>query len=515
MNLIGINNYINNIVKKYSNINKVSLKRYLRYVGEEINNLCDEEIKEYLNVQAEKYVKIYAFICSGINNIFDLLEFLKNNNYTLDNILCKELLTNSISLQQIIKDYIGSTVSNDKNEDINLLVLTYEKEVFENNIKKYILDDSSDSNSLKMYLNETYKYPMITYEEEQKLGYRILSGDKEAVNELVKHNLRLVVSIARKYLKFNMSFIDLIEEGNVGLIIAANKYDVTLGNKFSTYATLWINQSIIRAIEYKADAIRKPSNVKQLQFKINTAKEYLRCKNGENPTAKELSTYLKRKESHVRDALKYDLRTTSYNKPISDKSEDEIIDTYSGDNNFEDTFINNQMRLDINRVCDIVLNDIQKKVIFYRFGLYDGKEYTFKELSEILGFSCERIRVIQNYSLKLLRESIEIRGLIDYYEPLGDFDFTKPEFNKLNKNAKVKTPYELYKNYTKSEIDSVINSLTEEEKNVLYKRFGGSLENPVFNVVYMTEDESSMYKKVILKKIGIGLKSIPKLKLVV
>ena len=271
---------------------------------------------------------------------------------------------------------------------------------------------------LQMYLKDIGKTKLLKREEERDLGKIILDGDEKkallAKKKLVQSNLRLVVSIAKKYTGQGVLFMDLVQEGSLGLIRAADKYDYSMGFKFSTYATWWIRQSIVRAIANHSKVIRVPVHmldkirlVKKAIFDINYT-------TGKDPTPEEISHKLKIPLKQVKMALNtINLEPVSFDTPIADNLS---LEDYISDETHlspEDKTKNNMLKLHLTDLLN-ELNPKEKKIIKGRFGLDGEIPKTLEELGVIMGFSKERIRQIEVIALRKLRTNIKSQHLKDY-----------------------------------------------------------------------------------------------------
>lgn len=271
---------------------------------------------------------------------------------------------------------------------------------------------------LQMYLKDIGRIKLLNKNSEMALGKVIKEGSRKeaqiAKKKLVQANLRLVVSIAKKYTGQGILFMDLVQEGSLGLIKAAQRFDYSKGFKFSTYATWWIKQTIIRAIANSSRSIRIPVHMSDKIRTLKKAIVKLSVKKGSEPTDEELSDYLKIDEKKVKSIKRAMIKEpVSLDTPVA---QDLCLEDYISDDEYkmpeidtEKKFLNN----DIINILDI-LNQKERFIILNRFGLGGRKTKTLEELGKILGFSKERIRQIECEALKKLRRSQEAKSLKDY-----------------------------------------------------------------------------------------------------
>ena len=277
--------------------------------------------------------------------------------------------------------------------------------------------DSSDlvNDSVKMYLSEINEIPLLSAEKEKILAEKIAKGNKEAIQTLVKHNLRLVVSIAKKYRGCGISFLDLVQEGNIGLIKAAEKYDVNRGFRFSTYATWWVRQSISRALAEQSRTIRIPGHVVELLNKIKKVSTPFSQKYHRNPTEEELSNMLSVEKEKIHVALDMSQAISSLDTPIGEDEEDSIGDLIA-DNSLEDPLT--AMMEEANKaIIENVFDSLEKReaqILKMRFGLL-GNPMTLEEVGEKFSLSRERVRQLEIKALRKLRNPIRTRMLMEAF----------------------------------------------------------------------------------------------------
>ena len=268
--------------------------------------------------------------------------------------------------------------------------------------------------SLRLYLREIGKVPLLTADQEVYLAKRIERGDMSAKTQMIEANLRLVVSIAKSYLGRGLSFLDLIQEGSLGLIRAVEKFDYRKGYKFSTYATWWIRQAVTRAIADKARTIRIPVHMVEKLNKVVHIERQLVQRLGREPRPEEIAEELEITVFEVRDILRMSQLPVSLEKPIGEEEESSLGD-FVPDESAESPYDTAQVQLrreDIKRALD-ALPERERQVIELRFGLLGEQPCTLEEVGRAFGVTRERIRQIENNTLKKLESLPEAQGLKD------------------------------------------------------------------------------------------------------
>jgi RNA polymerase primary sigma factor len=268
--------------------------------------------------------------------------------------------------------------------------------------------------SLRLYLREIGKVPLLTADQEVYLAKRIERGDMAAKTHMTEANLRLVVSIAKSYLGRGLSFLDLIQEGSLGLIRAVEKFDYRKGYKFSTYATWWIRQAVTRAIADKARTIRIPVHMVEKLNKVVHIERQLVQRLGREPQPDEIALELEMTTEEVREILRMAQLPVSLEKPIGEEEESELGD-FVQDEQAESPFDTASLQLrreDIEKALDS-LPERERKVIELRFGLTGSQPCTLEEVGRAFGVTRERIRQIENNTLKRLETLPEAQGLRD------------------------------------------------------------------------------------------------------
>ena len=271
---------------------------------------------------------------------------------------------------------------------------------------------------VKMYLKEIGRVPLLKPEDEPEIAKRIEQGDEEARAILISSNLRLVVSIAKKYVGRGMLFLDLIQEGNMGLVKAVEKFDYTKGFKFSTYATWWIRQAITRAIADQARTIRIPVHMVETINKLTRVQRQLVQEFGRDPTAEEISARMEGiSPEKVREIQKIALEPVSLETPIGEEDDSHLGDFIEDKEALSpDQYANNQLLKDeINNVL-AGLTDREEKVLRLRFGLYDGRTRTLEEVGKEFNVTRERIRQIEAKALRKLKHPTRSKRLKDFFD---------------------------------------------------------------------------------------------------
>jgi len=286
-------------------------------------------------------------------------------------------------------------------------------------ISKLVIGDVKVNDSVKIYLKEIGKVPLLTAQQEIELAQRIISGDEDAKQDLITANLRLVISIAKRYAGRGMPFLDLIQEGNMGLIKAVEKFDYTKGFKFSTYATWWIRQAITRAIADQARTIRIPVHMVETINKITRAQRQLVQELGRDPSAEEISDRLEGALSpaRIREIQRINQEPVSLETPIGEEDDSHLGD-FLEDKEVEspsDYTTKSLLKDELNEVL-LELTDRERRVLELRYGLLDNHPRTLEEVGKVFGVTRERIRQIEAKAIKKLKSRKRASRLGDYRE---------------------------------------------------------------------------------------------------
>ena len=268
---------------------------------------------------------------------------------------------------------------------------------------------------VRMYLKEIGRVPLLTQEEEQALAQRIEEGDEAAKNQMIEANLRLVVAVAKRYVGRGMHFLDLIQEGNMGLLKAVEKFDYRKGYKFSTYATWWIRQSITRAIADQARTIRIPVHMVETINKVARASHQLVQELGREPNAPEIADFLDLPLSKVEEIMKLSQEPISLETPVGEEDDSHLGDFIQDSEVSEpmEAATANSLREQLEKALSM-LTEREAKVLRLRFGFEDGKTHTLEEVGKEFNVTRERVRQIESKALRRLRHPSKSKALRDF-----------------------------------------------------------------------------------------------------
>ena len=339
----------------------------------------------------------------------DFDKALEEMDYNIDELdkLCEVLEDNGVELP--------GGLSSAELEEIEKEVSKFETSA---NMEKILEQEGvTIDDPVRQYLKEIGRIPLLDAEQEKTLAERMLNGDESAKEKLVESNLRLVVSIAKKYLGRGMYFLDLIQEGNLGLMKAVEKFDYTKGYKFSTYATWWIRQAITRAIADQARTIRIPVHMVETIHKVTKYSRQMQQELGREPTAEEIGEKIGLSADRVRDILKMSQDPVSLETPIGEEEDSHLGDFIPDDDTPApaDAAASTILREVIERELH-TLTPREEHVIKLRFGLYDGRNRTLEEVGKEFDITRERIRQIEAKALRKLRHpsrARHLRGFLD------------------------------------------------------------------------------------------------------
>ena len=360
----------------------------------------DEKVKEFLSM-AKKKKNVVEY--SEINDFFSDLQL---EDEAMDKVM--------ETLEQSNVDIMRLPEEDDVDDD---LMLDDEEEVDMENIDLSVPEGVSIEDPVRMYLKEIGKVPLLSADEETELAKRMEKVDEEAKKKLAEANLRLVVSIAKRYVGRGMLFLDLIQEGNLGLIKAVEKFDYRKGYKFSTYATWWIRQAITRAIADQARTIRIPVHMVETINKLIRVSRQLLQELGREPTPEEIAEEMNMPVDRVREILKISQEPVSLETPIGEE-EDSHLGDFIQDENVPVPADAAAFTLLKEQLVEVLgtLTDREQKVLTLRFGLEDGRARTLEEVGKEFNVTRERIRQIEAKALRKLRHPSRSKKLKDYLD---------------------------------------------------------------------------------------------------
>ncbi len=392
---------------------------------EEIEDEIEEEIEDENdndNESIEKFEDRLKELVSFGKKKKSILEVQEINDFFSDMELQPEqmeqiyeyLEANNIDVLRIDSDSEGDDMDDIDDDDI---ILTEEDEVDMDNLDLSVPDGVSIEDPVRMYLKEIGKVPLLTADEEVELAKRMADGDEDAKKRLAEANLRLVVSIAKRYVGRGMLFLDLIQEGNLGLIKAVEKFDYRKGFKFSTYATWWIRQAITRAIADQARTIRIPVHMVETINKLIRVSRQLLQELGREPTPEEIAEEMDMPVERVREILKISQEPVSLETPIGEEEDSHLGDFIQDDNVPvpSEAAAQTLLKEQLDEVLD-TLTDREQKVLRLRFGMDDGRARTLEEVGKEFDVTRERIRQIEAKALRKLRHPSRSRKLRDYLD---------------------------------------------------------------------------------------------------
>ena len=384
--------FINKSVKD----SKIEYKEMIKFIDD--NNFTPEQVTMIYDELEKSNIEI------GLDDSKDKLDDIDDTLESSSNIDDSETTT---SKSPILELDIEPNLEDITDIEKNILLDDVEDISFVENLN---VDDP-----VKMFLKEIGKIKLLTYEEENELAERMLNGDQEAKKQLVESNLRLVVSIAKKYIGRGMHFLDLIQEGNLGLIKAVDKFDQSKGFKFSTYATWWIRQAITRAIADQARTIRIPVHMVETINKLIRTSRHLLQTLGREPTPEEIAAELEMPVEKVREVLKVAQDPISLETPVGEEEESNLGNFIPDDDapSPSEQAADVLLREHIEEVMQ-TLTPREAKVLKLRFGLQDGRMRTLEEVGKEFMVTRERIRQIEAKALRKLRHPSRSKRLKDF-----------------------------------------------------------------------------------------------------
>ena len=365
--------------------------------GSQMNCLLEKAKKQKNVVELQEIKEVFqkgSLTPAQLEGIVSYLEERKIDVLTMSEIDSDEVEQSDVFPEEVEKEYEG------KRED--------EPEILHS-------ERGSAEDPVRMYLKEIGRIPLLSSEEEIELAKRMEMGDEEAKKKLSEANLRLTVSIAKRYSGRGMQFLDLIQEGNLGLIKAVEKFDYRKGYKFSTYATWWIRQSITRAIADQARTIRIPVHMVETMNRVNRTSRRLLQEYGREPTPEEIAVTMNLPVERILEVSKISQEPVSLETPIGEE-EDSHLGDFIQDEHVpvpSEEAAHTLLREQLEEVMD-TLSDREQKVLALRFGLEDGKPHTLEEVGKDFQVTRERIRQIEAKALRKLRHPTRSRKLRDF-----------------------------------------------------------------------------------------------------
>ena len=419
--------------KKATPVTLDDLKNLIKETAEAMGGkLSQDDLDAFLtkyDLDDESAEELLSFITDNdilIEDGFDALDDIDDDQLMsgmasdLDDLEALETLDDLDNLDDLDSDIDNDVADLDFGGDFDMLT--------GDTVNMYSNEEEDDSNQLgsnvkindpvKMYLKEIGRVELLSHDEEISLAKRILDGDEEAKKKLAAANLRLVVSIAKRYVGRGMLFLDLIQEGNMGLIKAVEKFDYTKGFKFSTYATWWIRQAITRAIADQARTIRIPVHMVETINKLTRVQRQLIQELGREPSAEEISEKMDgMTPEKVREIQKISLEPVSLETPIGEEDDSHLGDFIEDEGAMspDDYAANELLKDELNEVL-LELTDREEKVLCLRFGLDDGRTRTLEEVGKEFNVTRERIRQIEAKALRKLKHPSRSKRLKDFLD---------------------------------------------------------------------------------------------------
>lgn len=528
---------IDEIEKSKAEFNdKINYKKYMKKtIGIKMlsytkNELNDKEkaliiINNYIN---KKFIKETNYN-NALKNLDILLQFFENYSYiyNIDVLIClinsNPLLLSNIEFifnkyeDQILEGKINRVINNDFIISIIEAYCIYKKI----DIKEYEDDDFDkeipDSvNDVRTYIMEVVKIPLLNLEEERELGYRILNNDEEAKNRLIESNLKLVISVAKNYQNRGVSLLDLIQEGNLGLIEAVNRYDVRLGFKFSTYAIWWIRQKIARSIANSSRNIRIPVHYYEKINKYRRTYNELELKLRRKPTSIEIANEMNISIEEAKRIEFYQDDTVSLNALVGEKKDAQLEDYIPSEKDTtEEIVFKKTMQHEVRKIlekCNLSSREID--VLMLRNGFNNNEELTLGEIGKKYGITRERVRQIEAKALLKLRRSKYIKELAVFMnnpdKSLENIEAYRNHYaitgikhksflkNGIEEEIPYETIYDYFSNYSKEEVEAMLKKLSLEEIELVYNKYGYILAIPT--AYKLTKKQSIEYYEQLVPK---------------
>lgn len=511
---------------EYSGYIKKRIETRLSYKIKKLNldqdvifSIIDSYVKQEF-VETDSVTKAIENVLK-LNNFFDMCNFIPNPDLLIDLLNKNDIFLKTIEV--ILDKYYKQIKSMELERifDNNLLILIIETYCMINKIEIKPIEEINEkidddnyftSDSIKMYLREIGIKPRLTAEQEGELSYRVKQGDMTAKNLLVEGNLRLVVYVARKYIGRGLSLEDLIQEGNIGLMTAVDRYDFDKGFKFSTYAYHWITQAIQRAIYNKGKNVRIPIHLHEKLSLYRKTLENLRIELNRQPTLDEIAEAMGVSVMEVTKLYKLQFDTVSINTLVKDDSDTELGDFIpSSEEKLEDISILDDLKYQVRKLiksCNLKPREME--VLMLRYGFDDNEPLTLEAIGKKYGVTRERVRQLEAKAIRKIRNSGRIKPFAIYMDNpsraieslltmrcnsygayLGnEVLLDESESDKMpKKSASIYEYFWGYGNYTRKQVDEMLGKLKDEEMQLAMKRWGENFENPG----ELTKEESYKY----------------------
>ena len=483
-----------NIIEHSKN-NYNGKNKYENYVERLLRNKLLEITYNYINNSDTAYNIIDNYINLNSVNINSynkaimalkkIVKFLTDNNYILEPDILLKLVKNNDNLTITLKTIINEINTNKnclkneifKDEIVKLIVECYSEskgitinvlsaEVENNNDNQEnntINNDYVDEDIVKTYLKEMGQVPLLTSKEEHQLALRVKNGDKKAKDKFIEANLRLVVSIAKRYTSKGVALIDLIQEGNIGLMTAVDRYDPNMGYKFSTYATWWIRQTITRTVLEKKSIIHIPVHKAEEIMKMFRARNKLYDEYNREPTYDEIANEINTTYDNVKDLCSIALEPVSTNELVGEDGEEELENFIPSETNTEDAAMQGIIPIVVNEVLDeCKLTDRERQIIKLRFGIGtpDNRTRTLEEVGQVFNITRERVRQVEAKVLRKLRNpkyTSKLAPLLGYDE---DYVIDQKDGQKQTKKKNTISSYYTIPTYKTYDIQPKIKKRT-------------------------------------------------------
>ena len=390
--------------------------------------VSEEEVKKLQEEILELGIELADRIPEKKNEKVKKVKEIKSFEERKEELLAKGKKEHKITYEEIALALKGLEVDNDSLDDLynalieNKITIVGEDDETDNNDKDDIIlndaeitKDVNINDPVRMYLKEIGRISLLTPEEEMELSIKVANGDEEAKNRLAESNLRLVVSIAKRYVGRGLLFLDLIQEGNIGLMKAVDKFDYDKGYKFSTYATWWIRQAITRALADQARTIRVPVHMVETINKMARIQRQLTLELNREPSEEEIAKKMGISVEKVRDVIKISQDPVSLETPIGEEDDSHLGDFVKDINTMtpEEYATNEILKEEIKAVLE-TLQEREQEVLELRFGLIDGTSHTLEEVGKRFNVTRERIRQIEAKALRKLRHPSRAKRLKDF-----------------------------------------------------------------------------------------------------